>query len=207
MMNIKIILLLSLVAYVLCGSNTSSLRENLLKTDENLPETAVNYEEDQVYKGANPDFKRRDLVLNGWTNPGATFGCQDIVIKWYNMNDLEINGKQILGVNGIDGIVIDYHEEGGITVNGQPKEGFQGLKAAGQTVLRMPGKYPPVKLFENSEVTIERNRNGIIIGGEIVPGIGEREDAVVDILVNGGIAVNGIKIKGFDHIKRPKPST
>ncbi|XP_050440735.1 uncharacterized protein LOC126845834 isoform X2 [Adelges cooleyi] len=83
------------------------------------------------------DLTKRTLVFNGVGNPEGVIGNTDMDIIWYRLDELYVNGTAFPVINGNKGITIKYHEEGGITVNGQKIDGFETIKGRGKTHLKL----------------------------------------------------------------------
>ncbi|XP_050440049.1 uncharacterized protein LOC126845439 [Adelges cooleyi] len=102
---------------------------------ENVEE---NIEQGQVNQGGPVVFKACKLIINDEEQPKGILGNQDINIRWNGKDRLVINNKSVTPDNGYENIKIKYDSMGGITVNKQYIKGFEGLKATGQTILRLP---------------------------------------------------------------------
>ncbi|XP_050429065.1 probable cyclin-dependent serine/threonine-protein kinase DDB_G0292550 isoform X2 [Adelges cooleyi] len=171
MINIKIILLLGLAAYVACDSGRKKGTTNKYWYNDDSDSSESSEDSDyEVYRPKQygkakskipaklPKQKPTVANVQGYGTGGnfsnfgnfGNFGNQGVSSNSTTVGNLignpninierttdgfKINGRIVPGVNPYNKIEIDWKPEGGITVNGEDKPGFEDIKYSGRTIL------------------------------------------------------------------------
>ncbi|XP_050435085.1 uncharacterized protein LOC126842241 [Adelges cooleyi] len=159
---------------------------------ENVEE---NIEQGQVNQGGPVVFKACKLIINDEEQPKGILGNQDINIRWNGKDRLVINNKSVTPDNGYENIKIKYDSMGGITVNKQYIKGFEGLKATGQTILRLPNIKTDARDDEGCKACDQCLADDLNIVGDDGESVAQSTVALINEAKTIGLNVNDNKTK------------